>query len=81
METQQILSMVYGAMLLMMGWLLKRVFTLLDELRREDAKLHSRITELATDSISRGELQGALDRLLRSFESRMDKLEERLLLK
>jgi len=79
METQQILSMVYGAMLLMMGWLLRRVFALLDELRREDAKLHSRITELATDSVSRRELQGAIDRLLRSFESRMDKMEERLM--
>jgi len=77
METQQILSMVYGAMLLMMGWLLRRVFALLDELRKEDSKLHSRITDLATDSVSRNELQGSIDRVI----SRIDKLEERLMSK
>ena len=77
METQQILSMVYGAMLLMMGWLLRRVFALLDELRREDAKLHSRITDLATATASRHELQGSIDRVI----SRIDKLEERLMSK
>jgi hypothetical protein len=77
METAQILSMVYGALLMMMGWLLRRVFALLDELRREDAKLHSRITELATDSVSRNELQGSIDRVI----SHIDKMEERLLLK
>ena len=76
-ETQQILSMVYGAMLLMMGWLLRRVFALLDELRKEDSKLHSRITDLATDAVSRSELNGAIDRVL----TRIDKLEERLMTK
>ena len=77
MEIQQILSMVYGAMLLMMGWLLRRVFALLDELRREDSKLHSRITDLATDAVSRAELNGAIDRVL----ARIDKMEERLMSK
>jgi len=60
-----------------MGWLLRRVFALLDELRREDSKLHSRITDLATDAVSRAELNGAIDRVL----ARIDKMEERLMSK
>ena len=75
METTQVLSMVYGALIMMMGWLLKRVLGLLDELRHEDSKLHSRISDLAHKSVSRDELQGNIDRVL----TRIDKFEERLI--
>jgi hypothetical protein len=43
----------------------------------EDKKLHSRITDVATETPSRSELIEATDKLL----TRMDRMEERLILK
>lgn len=66
-----------GALLLIVGFILKRIFHLFDKLTDEDKRLHSRITDLSTESVSRSELQGAIDRVL----DRIDKLEERLMSK
>ncbi|MDG2407308.1 MAG: hypothetical protein P8M25_20930 [Paracoccaceae bacterium] len=81
MESAVMIDILLGILMLGFGFILKRIFQLFDKLAEEDKLLHSRITDLSTASVSRQELQGALDRLLRSFESRMDKMEERLLSK
>jgi hypothetical protein len=69
--------MLLGMMLLITGFVLKRIFYLFDNLMKEDKILHDRITKVATDAVSRTELNGAIDRVL----TRIDKMEERLMSK
>ena len=72
-----VIDMLFGVVVILGGWVLKRIFFLLDRLQQEDKVIHGRLTELATDAVSRQELQGAIDRVL----TRIDKMEERLLSK
>ncbi len=81
MESAILLDMVFGCVVIACGWVLKRIFFLIDRLQQEDKSIRLQMADLQSDSVSRRELQGALDRLLRSFESRMDKMEERLMSK
>jgi len=77
MELTILIDMLLGMMLLITGFVLKRIFYLFDNLIREDKILHDRITKVATDAVSRTELNGAIDRVL----TRIDKMEERLMSK
>lgn len=72
-----VIDMLFGVVVVLGGWVLKRIFFLLDRLQQEDKVIHGRLTELATDAVSRQELQGAIDRVL----TRIDKMEERLMSK
>lgn len=72
-----VIDMLFGVVVVLGGWVLKRIFFLLDRLQQEDKVIHGRLTELATDAVSRQELQGAIDRVLQ----RIDKMEERLMSK
>jgi len=72
-----LIDMLFGVVGIRGGWVLKRIFFLLDRLPQEDKIIHGRLTELATDAVSRQELQGAIDRVLQ----RIDKMEERLMSK
>jgi len=71
------IDIMLGVLMLVFGFILKRIFQLFDKLAEEDKLLHSRITDLSTESVSRQELQGAIDRVL----TRIDKMEERLMSK
>ena len=75
MEAHLIADIMLGALMLVVGFILKRIFVLFDKLAEEDKLLHSRITDVSTAAVSRQELQGAIDRVL----ARLDKLEERLM--
>ena len=77
MEGTVMIDILLGALMLVMVFVLKRIFQLFDKLMEEDKLLHSRITDVSTEAVSRQELQGAVDRVL----SRIDKLEERLMSK
>ena len=77
MEITILIDMLLGMMLLITGFVLKRIFYLFDNLMKEDKILHDRITKVATDAVSRTELNGAIDRVL----TRIDKMEERLMSK
>jgi len=72
-----LIDMLFGVVVILGGWVLKRIFFLLDRLQQEDKIIHGRLTELATDAVSRQELQGSIDRVLQ----RIDKMEERLMSK
>ena len=76
-EGHLIVDVMLGALILIVGFILKRIFILFDKHAEEDKLLHSRITDVRTEAVSRTELQGAVDRVL----ARLDKLEEKLLLK
>ena len=77
MEATVVIDILLGALMLVMGFILKRIFQLFDKLMEEDKLLNSRITDLSTESVSRQEMLGAIDRVL----SRIDKMEERLMSK
>lgn len=77
MEAAMMVDVLLGALMLVVGFVLKRIFQLFDKLMEEDKLLHSRITDVSTEAVSRTELQGAIDRVL----SRLEKMEERLLSK
>jgi hypothetical protein len=77
MELTILIDALLGMMLLITGFVLKRIFYLFDNLMKEDKILHDRITKVATDAVSRTELNGAIDRVL----TRIDKMEERLMRK
>ena len=74
MEPSIMVDVLLGALMLVVGFILKRIFQLFDKLMEEDKLLHSRITDVSTESVSRTELQGAIDRVL----ARLDKLEAEL---
>jgi len=77
MEAADILSLAYGALITVMGFLLKRIFSLLDELRKEDMVLHEKINEVRVEYLTKGEFESAVSRIL----ARFDKLEEIRLIK
>lgn len=59
-----------GVILFLGGWLVKRIFSQID-------RLHARVTDLATQAVTRQELNISIDRIL----DRIDTLEQRLLSK
>jgi len=77
MEGTVMIDILLGSLLAIMAFLLKRIFQLFDKLMEEDKLLHSRITDVSVEGVSRTELQGAIDRVL----LRIDKMEERLMSK
>jgi len=69
--------MLLGLVAILAGWTFKRIFVLLDRLTQEDKVLHSRLTELATDSISRDEFQSAINRVIDKLERMENRLMEK----
>ena len=68
MEPSIMVDALIGIILFLGGWLVKRIFSQID-------RLHARVTDLATQTVSRGELDTHIDRIL----DRIDTLEQRLL--
>ena len=68
MEPSLMVDALMGVILFLGGWLVKRIFSQID-------RLHARVTDLATQTVSRGELDTHIQRLL----DRLDTLEQRLL--
>ena len=77
MEPSLMVDVLLGALMLVVGFVLKRIFQLIDKLMEEAKTLHARIKDVSTEAVSRTELQGAIDRVL----SRLEKMEERLMSK
>jgi hypothetical protein len=68
MEPSLMVDALMGVILFLGGFLVKRIFSQID-------RLHARVTDLATQTVSRGELDTHIQRLL----DRIDTLEHRLL--
>jgi hypothetical protein len=77
MEPTLLIDMLLGLVAILAGWTFKRIFVLLDRLTQEDKVLHSRLTELATDSISRDEFQSAINRVIDKLERMENRLMEK----
>jgi len=68
MEASMIVDFLLGAVLTLFMYVIKRIFVNID-------RLNSRVNELATSTVSRGELDVQIDRIL----DRIEMLEQRLL--
>lgn len=75
MEMSVMTDMLFGVLMVLFGITIRRVFQLFDRLQDEDKTLHNRITNIASEAVSRKELHDSIDRVLH----RIDKLEERLM--
>lgn len=75
MDMSIMTDMLFGVLMVLFGITIRRVFQLFDRLQDEDKTLHNRITNIASEAVSRKELHDSIDRVLH----RIDKLEERLM--
>jgi hypothetical protein len=75
MDMSVMTDMLFGVLMVLFGVTIRRVFQLFDRLQDEDKVLHNRITNIASEAVSRKELNDSIDRVL----NRIDKLEERLM--
>ena len=76
MEAPMLFDMMFGVMVLLGGFILRRIFSLTDSLALEDRKLHGRITVVQTEYVSKKDFDTAVDRIIdciNRLESKMDK--------
>ena len=69
-------DMMFGVMVLLGGFILRRIFALTDRLSLEDRKLHERITYVQTEYVSKKDFDIAVDRIIdciNRLEAKMDK--------
>ena len=64
MEAPVLFDMMFGAMVLLGGFILRRIFALTDRLASEDRKLHGRITVVQTEYVSKKDFDTAVDRII-----------------
>ena len=57
-------DMMFGVMVLLGGFILRRIFSLTDRLASEDRKLHGRITVVQTEYVSKKDFDTAVDRII-----------------
>ena len=77
MEAPMLFDMMFGVMVLLGGFILRRIFSLTDRLASEDRKLHGRITVVQTEYVSKKDFDTAVDRIIdciNRLESKMDKI-------
>ena len=64
MEAPVLFDMMFGMMVLLGGFILRRIFALTDRLASEDRKLHGRITVVQTEYVSKKDFDTAVDRII-----------------
>ena len=64
MEAPVLFDMMFGMMILLGGFILRRIFSLTDRLAAEDRKLHGRITVVQTEYVSKKDFDVAVDRII-----------------
>tara|TARA_R110002153_G_scaffold116274_1_gene259955 strand:- start:214 stop:444 length:231 start_codon:yes stop_codon:yes gene_type:complete len=63
-EAPMLFDMMFGVMVLLGGFVLRRIFALTDRLSLEDRKLHERITYVQTEYVSKKDFDIAVDRII-----------------
>ena len=64
MEAPVLFDMMFGVMVLLGGFILRRIFALTDRLAAEDKRLHERITIVQTEYVSKKDFDVAVDRII-----------------
>jgi len=76
MEAAILFDMLLAGVILLTGFILRRIFTLMDKLSNEDKKLHERVTWVQTQYVSKKDFDTAVDRIINCInrlEMKMDK--------
>ena len=76
MEAAMLFDVLLAGVILLTGFILRRIFTLMDKLSNEDKKLHERITWVQTQYVSKKDFDTAVDRIIdciNRLEMKMDK--------
>ena len=76
MEAPMLFDVLLAGVILLTGFILRRIFTLMDKLSNEDKKLHERITYVQTQYVSKKDFDVAVDRIIdciNRLEMKMDK--------
>jgi len=63
-EAPVLFDMMFGGMVLLGGFILRRIFALTDRLAAEDKRLHERITIVQTEYVSKKDFDTAVDRII-----------------
>jgi hypothetical protein len=63
-EAPVLFDMMFGGMVLLGGFILRRIFALTDRLAAEDKRLHERITVVQTEYVSKKDFDTAVDRII-----------------
>ena len=64
MEAPMLFDVLLAGVVLLTGFILRRIFTLMDKLSSEDKKLHERITWVQTQYVSKKDFDTAVDRII-----------------
>ena len=76
MESAMLFDVLLAGVVLLVGFILRRIFFLTDRLAAEDRKLHERITVVQTEYVSKKDFDVAVDRIIdciNRLEAKMDK--------
>mgnify|MGYP003146202098 CR=1 FL=1 len=76
MEAPMLFDVLLAGVVLLTGFILRRIFALMDKLSTEDKKLHERITWVQTQYVSKKDFDTAVDRIIdciNRLEMKMDK--------
>ena len=76
MEAPMLFDVLLAGVVLLTGFILRRIFALMDKLSTEDKKLHERITWVQTQYVSKKDFDVAVDRIISCItrlEVKMDK--------
>ena len=57
-------DVLLAGLVLLVGFILRRIFSLTDRLAAEDRKLHGRITVVQTEYVSKKDFDVAVDRII-----------------
>ena len=64
MEAPMLFDVLLAGVVLLTGFILRRIFALMDKLSTEDKKLHERITWVQTQYVSKKDFDTAVDRII-----------------
>ena len=64
MEAAMLFDVLLAGVILLTGFILRRIFTLMDKLSNEDKKLHERVTWVQTQYVSKKDFDTAVDRII-----------------
>ena len=64
MESAMLFDVLLAGLVLLVGFILRRIFSLTDRLAAEDRKLHGRITVVQTEYVSKKDFDVAVDRII-----------------
>ena len=64
MEAPMLFDILLAGVVLLTGFILRRIFALMDKLSNEDKKLHERVTWVQTQYVSKKDFDTAVDRII-----------------